>query len=368
MVTRLGVAMALVGGELVPGDVGVADGRVVEVGLPAGDGGLAVPGFVDLQVNGYAGADLLTSGRDGWVHAARALARSGVTAFVANLITAPEPMTTAALGVAARLAGGGMPRDAARLVGVHLEGPFLSPAKAGTHPVEHLRPPSVQLVERFLAAGPVIGMTIAPELPGALDVVALLAQRGVLVSLGHSDATAEQAHAGFDAGARTVTHVFNAMSAPTARAAGLAGAALGRADVAVQMICDGVHLGRDTERLVVAAAGDRFVLVTDTLAAAGSDSPRHRLGEVEVEVVDGVARRPDGTLAGSVLSMASAVGRVVESGATVEQALAAATYRPADLVGRRDLGRLALGGVADVAVLHDTFQVRRTFVAGEPVG
>ena len=366
--TRLGVAMALVDGELVPGDVGVADDRVVEVGLPAAAGGLAVPGFVDLQVNGYAGADFLTSGEDGWVHAARALARAGVTAFVANLITSPEPMTTAALAVASRLVGGGMPDDAARLVGVQLEGPFLSPARAGTHPVEHLRPPSVRLVERWLDAGPVVGMTVAPELPGALDVIALLARRGALASLGHSDATAEQANAAFDAGARTVTHVFNAMSAPTARAAGVAGAALGRSDVAVQVICDGVHLSRDTERLVVAAAADRFVLVTDALAAAGSDAQRHRLGEVEIEVVDGAARRPDGTLVGSVLSMAGAVRRVVESGATVEQALAAATYRPADLVGRRELGRLAVGGVADVAVLHDTFAVRRAFRAGEPVG
>jgi len=364
---RLGVAAALVDDVLLPGDVGVQDGRVVEVGLPAGQSGLAVAGLVDLQVNGYAGVDFLTDGVGGWVEAARAMARAGVTAFVANLITAPEPMTLAALRTATEVSAT-MPADAAQLLGVHLEGPFLSPVKAGTHPVEHLRPPDAKLLERLLGAGPVVAVTLAPELPGALDLVTLLRSRGVLVSLGHSDATAEQADAGFDAGARAVTHVFNAMSTPTARAAGLAGAALGREDVAVQMICDGVHLSPETARLVIAAAADRFVLVTDALSAAGAGDGRHRLGPVEVLVADGQARRADGTLAGSVLSMAAALRRAVEAGATVGQAVAAATVRPALLVGRADLGRLRPGAAADITVLHDTFDVLQTYRAGEPVG
>ena len=364
---RLGVAAALVDGVLLPGDVGVADGRVASVGLPAGAAGLAVPGLVDLQVNGYAGVDFLTDDVDGWVRAARAMARVGVTAFVANLITAPEPMTLSALDVA-RLAQKAMPADAAQLVGVQLEGPFLSPAKAGTHRVEHLRPPDPKLMERLLAAGPVVSVTLAPELPGALELVSMLCSRGVLVALGHSDATAKHATAAFDAGARAVTHVFNAMSTPSARAAGLAGVALGREDVAVQMICDGVHLSAETARLVVAAAGDRFVLVTDALAAAGAGDGGFRLGPVEITVVDGEARRADGTLAGSVLSMAGAIRGAVEAGATVEQAVDACTVRPAALIGRPDLGVLRVGAAADVTVLHDTFSVLRTYRAGVQVG
>ncbi|MEP6759829.1 MAG: N-acetylglucosamine-6-phosphate deacetylase [Sporichthyaceae bacterium] len=364
--TRLGVAAALVDDVLMPGDVAVEDGRVIEVGLPAGPNGLAVPGLVDLQVNGYAGVDFLTDGAPEWVGAARAMARAGVTAFVANLITAPEPMTLAALRIAAEVSAA-MPVDVAQLLGVHLEGPFLSPARAGTHPVEHLRPPDAKLAERLLAAGPVVAVTLAPELPGALDLVTLLRSSGVLVSLGHSDATASQADAGFDAGARAVTHIFNAMSTPTARAAGLAGVALARADVAVQMICDGVHLTSASARLVIAAAPDRFVLVTDALAAAGMGDGRYQLGPVEVVVLDGQARRTDGTLAGSLLSMAAGIRGAVEAGASVGQAVAAATVRPATLVGRPDLGRLRPGATADITVLHDTLEVARTYRAGVPV-
>ena len=364
---RLGVAAAVVDELLVPGDVGIEAGRVVEVGLPGGARGLAIPGMVDLQVNGYAGADFLTDDVDGWVGAARAMARAGVTAFVANLITAPEPMTVAALRSATE-AQAAMPADAAALLGAHLEGPFLNPAKAGTHPVEHLRAPDVTLLERLLAAGPVVGVTLAPELPGALDLIGMLRDRGVLVSLGHSEATAEQAHAAFDAGARTVTHVFNAMSTPRARAAGLAGVALVRDDVAVQMICDGVHLGAETVRLVIAAAPTRFVLVTDALAAAGAEDGRYRLGPVDVEVVAGEARRADGMLAGSVLSMAAALRRAVDAGASVEQAVAASTSLPASLIGRPDLGRLRPNDPADIAVLDDALAVTQTYRAGVPVG
>jgi N-acetylglucosamine-6-phosphate deacetylase len=364
-VKRLGVAAALVDGVLVPGDVGIADGVVTDVGLPGDGTGLAAPGFVDLQVNGFAGIDFLAADEDGWTEAARALARGGVTAFVANLITSPEPMVTAALRVASRMPAA---PGAASLLGGHLEGPFLSPAKSGTHPVEHLRLPDLSLVERCMEAGPVVGITLAVELPGALGVVRALADRGVLVSLGHCDATAAEAHAGFDAGARTVTHMFNAMSTPTSRAPGLAGVAMTRPDVTVQLICDGVHLAPETAALVMSAARGRFVLVTDSLAAAGMPDGTYRLGEVEVTVVNGEARRGDGMLAGSVLSMARALRKAVEAGVPVEDALAGATTRPAELLGRADLGRLRPGDRADVVVLDDALDVRSTLLAGVAVG
>jgi N-acetylglucosamine-6-phosphate deacetylase len=219
-----------------------------------------------------------------------------------------------------------------------------------------------------MAAGPVVGITLAPELPGALELIGELARRGVLVALGHSDATAAEAHAGFDAGARTVTHVFNAMSTPTSRAPGLAGVALVRPDVLVQLICDGEHLAPETAALVLATAPGRFVLVTDALSAAGAPDGDYCLGhDVEVLLRDGRARNRDGGLAGSVLSLSGALRGAVEAGASVEDAVAAATTRPARLLRRDDLGRLRPGDPADLVVLDDALEVRTTYVAGSPV-
>ena len=363
---RLGVAAALVEGELVKGDVGVEDGLVAAVGLPPGSAGLAVPGLVDLQVNGYAGVDLLTADADGWAAAALAMARTGVTAFVANLITSPLAATARAVGVAAAAAGADT-SGRARCLGAHLEGPFLSELRRGTHPAEHLRAPDLAELDSLLAAGPVVAVTVAPELPGALEVIDALAARGVLVSLGHSDADAEQAHAGFDAGARTVTHVLNGMRQPTSREPALAGVALARDDVTVQLICDGVHVSPEMSTVVISAARSRFVLVTDSIAAAGAPDRGHRVGDVEVTVVAGQARNAEGALAGGLQTLAAALRCAVAAGASVEDAVAAASTRPAELLGRDDLGRLRPGDPAQVTVLDDSLAVTATHVAGELV-
>ena len=377
--TRLGVAAALVDGVLVPGDVQLADGLVAAVGLPpVRGGGTAVPGLVDLQVNGYGGVDLLTSSADEWREASRRMARDGVTSFVANLVTAAEEMTASALAVAGEVAAspvdGTLPVDGAsavdvgaRCLGAHLEGPFLAESRRGTHPVGHLRAPDRSALREWIARGPVVGMTIAPELPGALDVIGLAASSGVLVSLGHSDATAAEANAGFDAGARAVTHVFNGMSGVGSRRPGLAGVALGRADVAVQAIFDGVHLAPETASLVVAAAGSRLVLVTDALSATGAPDGMYRLGDVELLMVDGAARNTDGGLAGSVTPLVGMVRQAMALGQPFEQAVTGASVRPAELVGRHDLGRLRPGDRADVTVLDDRVEVTGCWVDGVPV-
>jgi N-acetylglucosamine-6-phosphate deacetylase len=369
---RLGVAAALVDGRLVPGDVRIDGDLIGAVGLPpVAGGGLAVPGLVDLQVNGYAGVDLLTSPVEGWVTAAAAMARDGVTSYVANLITSPPALTTAALRTAGEMVrepsvGAHQRGPASRCLGAHLEGPFLSAARRGTHPLRWLREPDRVLVEALLAAGPVVGVTVAPELPGAIGLITWLSSSGVLVSLGHSDATAEQAAAGFDSGARTVTHVFNGMSGLTSRAPGLAGAALTRDDVAVQAILDGTHLSAETVAVVVAAARTRLVLVTDALSAAGAPDGSYRLGELEISVAGGVARNADGGLAGSVVSLAGALRNAVAAGLTLEEAVTAASTRPAALVGRAYLGWLRPGDRADVTVLDDGLEVTACFVDGVP--
>jgi N-acetylglucosamine-6-phosphate deacetylase len=355
---KLGVDAAIIDGALVAGDVDVVDGRIVAVALPvAGTGLLAAPGLVDLQVNGFAGVDLLTADADEVRHASRALAATGMTAWQPTLITA-DPDTTVR---AARTIGEVASRDTAgaTILGVHLEGPFLAATRMGTHPAEHRRAPDVALLDRLLDAGPVGYVTLAPEVPGALDLVAHLRARGIVVAAGHSDADAVQAGAAFDAGIATVTHLFNAMRRFSPRDPGLPGVALARPDVVVQCIVDGWHLAPDTVRIVWAAAAGRFALVTDAIAATGLGDGPCRLGDVEVEVADGAARRRDGTLAGSVLTMPEAIRNLAALGVPLVDAVHAATSVPARVLGRPDVGRLTVGGPADLVVLDPDGHVHR---------
>ena len=213
---RLGVAAFLYHGRLVPGDVAVGDGRVVALGLEPASRGIAVPGLVDLQVNGYGGLDVLGSSVEDLATLGKALARDGVLAYQPTLISSEAGRTRAAEERIAELTG--REPDGARILGIHLEGPFLSPLRAGTHPPERLAQPDLALLMSLLNAGPVTMVTLAPELPGALELVAECRRQGVVVSFGHSDADAEQARRGFEAGGQAVTHVFNAMSPVSARA------------------------------------------------------------------------------------------------------------------------------------------------------
>jgi N-acetylglucosamine-6-phosphate deacetylase len=361
-VPKLGVAAALVDGELLPGDVEIADGHVTAVGVNGRPGhGIAAPGFVDLQVNGFAGVDFHSADTDGYRRAGRALLETGVTAFLPTLITAPEAQLTAALREVP-------PNGAApHVLGAHLEGPFLAPERLGTHPSSARRDPDVELLERLLEAGPVTHVTLAPELPGALELVDLLRARGVTVSCGHSNATADEARDAFAHGARTVTHIFNAMRPFAAREPGLAGAALASGQVLVQVILDGVHLADDTAKLVWQAAAGRVALVTDAVAGAGIGDGNYRLGSIEFSVENGVARRADRVLAGSTVTMIEAVRNLVTLGAPLAGALAAATEVPARIARRDDVGRLAPGAVADLVVVDDSLELERVLAAGEDV-
>ena len=356
---RVGVEAAIVEGELLRGDVEVVDGRIVSVGLaPHSGGGIAVPGFVDLQVNGFGGVDFAAADAAGYKAAGEALLDSGVTAYQPTLITAPEEDLIAALReVPAEPAG-------PRILGVHLEGPFLSPNRLGAHPAAARRDPDRGLLERLLAAGPVGYMTLAPELDGALELVDLLHERGVVVSCGHSDATAEQAAAAFDRGVGTVTHLFNAMRPLGHRDPGIAGAALVRDEVVVQVILDGHHLAEETAKVVWRTAAGRVALVTDAIAATGVGDGSYRLGGVDVEVRDGVARRADGVLAGSVVTMIEAVRNLHALGASLVEAVAAATSIPARIAHRPELGVLRQGGDADLVVIDDELEIRRVLRGG----
>jgi len=225
---RLDVQAALVRGELVPGDVEIQDGVVVDVGLLGGARGrVAVPGFVDLQVNGYGGVDFLSASTLDYDTAGGALLEGGVTAYQPTFITAPEKAMLDALR--AMPANGSSPR----VVGAHVEGPFLSPERLGTHPPGDRRDPDLALLERLLDAGRVTEYTLAPELAGADALIKRLLEREIVVSAGHTNATAAQAHAAFDLGVSTVSHLFNAMRPFRSRDPGIVGVALTRPDIFV---------------------------------------------------------------------------------------------------------------------------------------
>ena len=357
---RLGVEAALLDGVLVPGDVAFADGYLAEVALSRRNGrGIAVPGFVDLQVNGFGGVDFAVADAEDYRRAGEALLATGVTAFQPTFITAPEPELVSALRR--------LPAEpiGPRLLGAHLEGPFLSPERLGAHPESARRDPDRALVERLLAAGPVAQMTLAPELDGALELIDVLHEHGVVVSCGHSNATAAEAERAFERGVRTVTHLFNAMRPFSHREPGLAGAALAREDVIVQVILDGEHLADEAVKMIWRAAAGRVALVTDAVAATGIGDGRYRLGSVDVDVREGVARRAsDGVLAGSVSTVLDGIRRLHGLGAPLADALAAATAVPARVAGRA-LGVLRAGGHADVVILDDSLEVRAVFVGGK---
>ena len=357
---RLGVSAAVVDGVLLRGDIEVADGRIAAVGLNGGNGnGIAIAGLVDLQVNGFGGVDFASADSAGYRRAGEALLECGVTAFQPTLITAPEQELVAALAEVPLASIG------PRVIGAHLEGPFLSPLRLGAHPLSARREPDIALLDRLLAAGPVSEMTLAPELDGALELIDLLNARGVVASCGHSDATAEQANRAFDRGAATVTHLFNAMRPLGHRDPGIAGAALARDDVIVQVIVDGHHLAEETARVVWRAAAGRIALVSDAIAAAGVGDGSYRLGNVDVEVRDGIARREDGVLAGSSTTLLEGIRRLHALGVPLADAVGAATLVPARVVRRPGLGNLTPGADADVVVLDDALEIRTVFVGGE---
>ena len=376
LITAPGVIPALPGtGILAPGYVTVDDGRITEVGEgpPPGppdlalDSGVLVPGLVDLQVNGYYGVDLADCDADGWALVARRLPETGTTAFLPTFITAPVATLATALRSAAKAAEA--VTAGARVLGVHLEGPFLSPARAGAHRRDWIVPPSPGAVAELLDAGGLLLrlVTLAPEADGALAAIAALAAAGVVVSLGHSDATAAEVAAGAAAGARMVTHLFNAQRGLHHREPGVVGQALTDQRLTSGLIVDLSHVSAAACAIAFAAAPGRICLVTDAAACAGMPPGRYLLGGQPVDLPPGGGApvRPGGTLAGSALRMDQAVSNAVAVGLGLPEAVAAATRIPADLIGRPDLGRLEAGAAADLAWLGDDLRARAAWVAGE---
>lgn len=323
------------------------------------------PGLVDLQCNGALGIDLTAEPDRLWELAA-ALPRWGVTSWLPTIVTAPLATVDRAIEVM----GAGPPPGwrGARPVGLHLEGPFLAADARGAHAPSLLRPPSVVDCASWSRSAGVAMVTLAPELPGATEVQAALLARGVVVSLGHTRTSAADAVAAVSAGARGVTHLFNAMGPLHHRAPGLAGVALTDGRLHVGLIADGVHVDPMAVTVAQRALGERLVLVTDAVAALGLPVGTHTWGAVTVIVDDRSVRLADGTLAGSVLSLDTAVRNLVAfTGCSPAEAITAASTAPARLLGDPTVGSLAPGARADVVVFTDDLHVVATYVGGELV-
>jgi len=356
-----------------PGAVRVEDGVIagVTLGAAAGadvvlDSGVLTPGLIDLHNNGAFGVDFCSASPAEWDFCLAALAARGVTSVLATVITAPLAEFFSAAG-RVRAAMAVHPG----VLGLHLEGPFLAEQKRGAHHAEWLLIPDTENLDALLA-DPVMGavlrvMTLAPELPEAMEAIRRLVAAGVVVSLGHTNATAEQMRDAAAAGASMVTHVFNAQSALGHRAPGAPGVALTDARLWPCLIADGVHV--DPAILLLAFAGcARAIAVTDSILLAGLPVGEERkFGGASVTLgADGVGRRRDGTIVGAGITLDEGVRRLIAAGVAAEVALAAATSRPADALGLRDRGRLAVGQRADLVWWGDAFDVRQVWTSGKP--
>src|SRR5580700_9356591 len=331
---------------------------------------ILAPGFVDIHMHGGAGLDVMRASPAELPHLNKFLTTHGVTGYFPTTVAAPLDETCAALERLAEAIASGSGNGhsvQARPLGIHLEGPFLSHKRRGVHPPEYLVEPTLEIFERLwqAARGQVRMMTIAPELPGSLAVIAEAARRKVCVSIGHSDAQLEAARAGVRAGARHATHTFNAMRPLDHRDPGILAEVLTDPRLSGDIIADGIHVAPEVIQIFLRSVGfERSVLITDAMAAAGMPDGTYQLGPIQVEVKDGKCTS-NGSLAGSVLTMDRAVRNITRfSHWTLREAVRAATLNATRAVGLAQHGELAPGAEANIIVLSPDGEIRRTIVRG----
>jgi N-acetylglucosamine-6-phosphate deacetylase len=339
---------------------------------------ILVPGYVDIHIHGGAGLDVMQASTSELPLLHEFLATRGVSGYFPTTVTASLDQTCSALERLANAIDAAQHRPSpsgnapqARPLGIHLEGPFLSHKRRGVHPPANLLEPTPQIFERLwqAARGHVRMMTIAPELPGALEVITEAARLGVCVSIGHSDAATEISRAAVKAGARHATHTFNAMRPMDHRDPGVLGEALTNEELTADIIADGIHVAPEIVKLFLQAKTfERAILIPDATAATGMPDGTYQLGPIQVDVKDGrctVHGEAGGQLAGSVLTMDRAVRNVAKfSDWKLQDAVAAATLNPARATGLSLHGRIAAGAEANFVVLSPEGEVRRTIVRG----
>ena len=390
MIVLSGAEVVLPDRVLSPGTVVIDDGRIIDIKSSSATAGSAsnfafhghyiVPGFIDVHVHGVDGVDTL-NGRTAVGDIASRMPRFGVTGFCPTTVACAPTELRAVLEQVRRAREVPDPL-AARVLPAHLESNFISPDYCGAQPVSCLRAPGAtandgefsarDILDTIAASRPDVGIvTVAPEVPGGLDLVASLVASGHRVSLGHSGADYDTAIAAIDAGARHATHLFNRMTPMAHRAPGLAGAVLSREEVAAELICDGYHVHPAMCRLAIAAKGASGVMaITDGTGASGLPiGSTARLGGQRIEARSEAAFLEDGTLAGSVLTMDRAFRTIVTRfGSTIVEAATMCSTTPARELGLTGFGVIAVGAVADLVVLDRGFRVVRTFIGGEQVG
>ena len=355
-------------------------GKIAEVtsrpaqGIPQGarhfdfPGAVLAPAYLDIHIHGGMGHDVMEPNAEGLARFEAFLAQHGVAAYLPTTVTAPEENILRALDwLAKRIETGESAGAGARPLGIHLEGPFISHARRGVHPPEYLVPPTLSRFERYWQAsrGNIKVMTIAPEVEGAMEVIAEASRRGVCCSLGHSDSDLPTTRAAIAAGAHHATHTFNAMRPLDHRQPGLLGAVLTDSGVTADIIADGIHLDPTVVQLFLRAKGTQAaVLITDAISATGMPEGRYRLGSFEVEVRGNKCTRGD-TLAGSVLRLDQAVRNVMQfAGWKLEEAVQLASVNPAAVIGEKSRGILTAGAGADIVVLTPRGEVQRTIIGG----
>jgi N-acetylglucosamine-6-phosphate deacetylase len=364
---------AFVSGALREGTlIAIDDGRITDVRdaahPPAGSDvaeGVIVPGFIDVHVHGGNGADFMDATGDAISRVTRFHASEGTTALAATTLSASRQHLHEAVTTIARSwrAGG------AAICGIHLEGPYISVARAGAQDVASIRPAEILELAALLAEGPRLRwmMTVAPEIEGARALIEHFRDR-ILFSIGHTAADYADCVAALGWGASHFTHLFNAMTGLEHRRPGAVGAALTSVDATAELIADGIHVHPAVLRIAALAMPHRIALVTDAVRACGMPEGTYKLYEHEITIADGAARLADGTLAGSVLTMRCAVQNMVElAGLPLELVLPLATEVPARILGIGDRkGKLAPGYDADIVVLTDRFEIAATYLRGQP--
>ena len=332
-----------------------------------GAGRLLIPGMIDVHIHGADGFDMMDGMRQSVEAVSKACARTGCTSFLATSVTSSLDALMAMIGSVSQTIG---KEPGARIAGLHLEGPYLNIKRKGMQNERFLRHPDQDEMSAILhRAGTLVRMvTLAPELPGGLELVRFLKERGIVAAVAHSDATYEEAKEAFRIGASHVTHCFNGMRPIHHRDPGTVVAAMEESHVSVQAIVDDVHLHPAIVRLLYREKGpDKMVLITDALQAMGMGDGSYVFGGHEVKVEQGVARLADGTLASSTVTMNEALRKTVNAGIPLADAVAMATSTPAEVLGFPSKGRLAPGADADLVLLGDKFEVLWTMVGGKLV-
>ncbi len=370
--------------DISDGVVVVQGSKIIDVGprsqvvLPRGareitaKGKTIVPGFVDVHIHGAGGRDVMAGNAESLEIIAGTVARHGTTSFVATTVTASQMETFESVGGIARFILDSSQFAArelsAEILGIHFEGPFISKARRGVHPEEWILPPSTEVLAQLLheARGTAQILTLAPELPGALDLIESARQAGLVVSLGHTDANYEQALAAIRAGATHAAHVFNAMRPFSHRGTGVLGAVLTSPEVSAELIADKIHVDEPAMRMLLELkTPERVILVSDGTAATGMPDGKYQLGKLQVKVSGGVCRNSEGKLAGSTLTLDRALRNIVALGVPLASALRMVTSNPARQIGAASRkGVLAPGADADLVFLDDKLEVTDVMTRG----